>query len=196
VHRPLRRVPPLLFLVLACGRAPATAGGAPAAVAPEIGRVLASDAIFPLEVAGVTPGDTTVTFATGRPRTIILRHGPPDNTVFVELAFPAEAFTGAGTPESVTVSVAPVPGLYGFTLGTSVAPAAGARVRFKYPVHFAAPAAGLARYGSVTRFERALVVLVRQEGGDWGVLPSQRPASDNLEAPLPGPGTYLLAAPR
>ncbi len=195
MHFPTRCAAPLLVLALACGRGPA-AGDPPATVAPEISRVLAADALFPLEIAGVTPGDTSVTFATGQPRTIILRHGPPDNTVFVEVAFPAEGFAGAGTPESVTVAVAPAPGVYGLTLTTSTPPAAGARLRFKYPVHFAAPAAGLARYGSVARFERALVVLVRLEDGGWGLLPSSRPAADNLEAPLRGPGTYLVAAPR
>jgi hypothetical protein len=193
---PSRLVPPLLALALACGRAPAATGGTPDAVPPAVGRVLPADELFPLEVAGVTPSDTTVTFATGRPRTIILRHGPPDNTVFVELAFPAAAFAAAGTPESVTVSVAPAPGLYGLTLTSTIPPDTGARLRFKYPVHFAAPAAGVARYGSLARFERALVVLVRLDDGRWGVLPSSRPASDNLEAPLRGPGTYLLAAPR
>ncbi|HMV32585.1 MAG TPA: hypothetical protein PKA50_10740 [Gemmatimonadales bacterium] len=192
---PTRFVAPLLTLALACSRAPAAADP-PAAVAPEIGRILGAEALFPLEIAGVTPGDTTVTFARGRPRTIILRHGPPDNTVFVEVTFPAEAFAGAGAPESITVTVAPAPGVYGLTVTSTLPPAAGARLRFKYPVHFAAPTAGLARYGSVARFERALVVLVRLEDGTWGVLPSSRPASDNLEAPLRGPGTYLVAAPR
>lgn len=191
----IRRFLPLVALAAACGRA-APGAPQPDAGGNQVNRVLAQADLFPLEVAGVAPGDTTVTFAAGTPRKIILRHGPPDNTVFVELAFPAEAFAAPGTPESVTVTVNPLPGLYGVTVGSSVPPASGARLRFKYPVHFAAPNAGLARYGSPVRFERALVVLVRLPDGAWGELPSSRPASDNLEAPLRGPGTYLVAAPR
>lgn len=191
----IRRVLPLVALVAGCGRA-APGTPSPNAGGSQVNRVLAQDQLLPLEVAGVTPGDTTVTFAAGGPRKIILRHGPPDNTVFVELAFPAEAFAAAGTPESVTVTVSPLPGLYGVTVTTSVPPADGALLRFKYPVHFAAPNAGLARYGSAIRYERALVILLRLPDGSWGELPSSRPAADNLEAPLRGPGTYLVAAPR
>lgn len=184
----------LLPLVTACGGA-RPAGPAPSAAA-EIGRTLTQAELLPLEVAGVAPGDTVVTFATGRLRKIILRHGPPDNTVFVELAFPADAFSGAGTPESVTVSVRPLPGLYGVTIESSLPPGPSARVRFKYPVHFAAPRAALERFGSRARYERALLVLVRVSEGSWGTLTSTRPASDNLEAPLRGTGAYLVAAPR
>jgi hypothetical protein len=183
----------VLPLLLACGR------GQPRPPAPtdgdDIGRTLSAAELLPLEVAGVVPADTVVTFATGRDRKLILRHGPPDNTVFVELSFPAAAFAPA-MAESVTVSVRPTPGVYGLTVESSVSPGAGARMRFKYPVHFAAPLAGLTRYGSSARFERALLILVRLDNGAWGVLPSTRPASDNLEAPLRGAGTYLVAAPR
>ena len=63
-------------------------------------------------------------------------------------------------------------------------------------MHFTAPRAALARYGSAARYEAQLAVMVQLENGGFGVLHSDRPASDNLRAPLRGPGTYLVAAPR
>jgi hypothetical protein len=144
----------------------------------------------------VPPEDTAVTLATGALRRIILRHGAPDNTVFAELTFPAECFAGPGTPESVTVEIRPRPGVYGIDVTSTVPPGPGAWVRFKYPVHFAAPVAALARYGSTARLERALAIATRLEGGQWRLLPSERPASDNLQAPLGSSGTYLVVAPR
>lgn len=185
--------PAALTVLLACGAAQPQ--GAPEPSPAAITAVLAAGDLLPLEIAGVTPTDTTVTFATGRDRKVILRHGPPDNTVFVELFFPAGGF-GASPAESVTVSVHPSPGLYGLTLATSQVPGPGARIRFKYPVHFGAPLAGLTRYGSPARYEQALVILRQLENGRWGRLPTTRPATDNLEAALGAAGTFLVAAPR
>ncbi|MDX2120543.1 MAG: hypothetical protein SF070_05675 [Gemmatimonadota bacterium] len=182
-----------LGALTACGRAGAPDPEAPAPA--EISRTLPADQLLALEVAGVAPGDTSVTWPAALERRIILRHGPPDNTVFVELEFPAGTFPANGTLDSVTVTVQPIPGLYGFRVETSLPPAAGGRVRFKYPVHFGATAAGLARYGTRARYERALLVLVQLDSLSWGVLPSTRPAADNLEAPLRGAGRYLVAAP-
>jgi hypothetical protein len=116
--------------------------------------------------------------------------------VFVELIFPADSFTDPEMPESVTVIVRARPGVYGIDVTTTAPPGPGALVRFKYPVHFAAPVAAIARYGSTVRFERALSVATRLESGQWGLLPSERPASDNLQAPLTASGTYLVVAPR
>ena len=145
---------------------------------------------------GVPPADTVVTLPTGTLRRILLRHGAPDNTVFAELTFPAECFAGPGTPESVTVEIRPRPGVYGIEVTSTVPPGRGALVRFRYPVHFAAPVAALAQYGSTARLEQALSIATRQAGGKWGLLPSERPASDNLQAPLGASGTYLVVAPR
>lgn len=182
-----------LGALTACGRTGAPDPEAPAPA--EISRTLPADQLLPLEVAGVAPGDTSVTWPAALERRIILRHGPPDNTVFVELMFPESSFAERGPLDSVTVAVEPTPGLYGFRLETSLPPAAGARVRFKYPVHFGATNAGLARYGTRARYERALLILVQLDSLSWGVLPTTRPAADNLEAPLRGAGRYLIAAP-
>lgn len=178
-----------------CGRP--TAAPAPAASgAPAITRTLPLEELFVLEASGVPPEDTVVTFRSGLSRRIIVRHGAPDFTIFLELDFGAETFAAPGTPDSVTAIVRPRPGVYGADVTLTVPPGPGARIRFKYPVHFAAPVAALRRYGSAARFERALAIAARQPGGAYGLLPSSRPASDNLEAPLAGSGTYLVVAPR
>jgi hypothetical protein len=184
-----------LLLGLACGSPPPSPAPKPTPTA-QVTRVLSLDQLFVLEMSGVSPEDTVVRLATGSVRQIIIRHGPPDNTVFVEVLFPAGTFSGPGTPESVTVEIRPRPGVYGIDVVTSVPPGAGALVRFKYPVHFAPPAAALARYGSAVRLERALSIATRLDNGRWGLLPSERPRSDNLQAPLQGAGSYLVVAPR
>ena len=147
-------------------------------------------------MAGIPPEDTTVRFPAEAPRLIIIRHGVPDNTVFVELNFPAGSFAPAAAGDSVTVTVHPRPGVYGIDLGLTAPFGVGATIRFRYPVHFMAPRAALARYGSAVRYEAQLAVLFRLESDRFGLLRSDRPASDNLRAPLRGPGTYLVAAPR
>lgn len=178
----------------ACGRPSAQ----PAPVAGPAGttRVLPLDRLYVLEMTGIPPEDTVVTFAAGTPRVIVLRHGVPDNTVFVELTFPDSAFRRDGGPDSVTVVVRPRPGLYALDLATTVVPRPGATIRFKYPIHFAAPLAALARYGSRARYERALAIGTLIDGTNYALLASTRPASDNLQAALPGPGTFVVAAPR
>ena len=191
----LRRViPATLLLLAACGSGRTRPGTATDGAAPA--RDLPLDQLHVLEMSGVPPEDTIVTFRTGASRRIILRHGPPDNTVFVELHFPPEAFPEATAPESVTVTVHPRPGIYGADVTITSPPEAGSTIRFKYPVHFSAPLAGIARYGSVLQFERALAIATLKEARLYTLLPSTRPASDNLEALLAGSGTYLVAAPR
>lgn len=160
-------------------------------------RVLPLDQLYVLEMAGIPPEDTVVTFHTGTARTIILRHGAPDNTTFVELRFPADVFGKDSLPDSVTVTVQPRPGIYGVDVRMSLEPRRGASIRFKYPVHFSAPIAALNKYGGTGRYERALAV-VRQvsDSAGYGQLASERPSSDNLQAGLQGSGVYLVAAPR
>jgi hypothetical protein len=157
---------------------------------------LPSAELFVLEMTGPPAEDTVVTFAAGAPRRIILRHGEPDNTPFAEVAFPDGAFPRADAPESVTVVVRPRAGVYGVEIETSAPPRPGGVVRFKYPVHFAAPVEAIARYGSRARFERALSVARLREDGKWQLLPSERPGQDNLQAELKGGGTYLVVARR
>lgn len=183
----------LVLAISACGRATTQGAGDASGDAPRE-RLLSQ--LYVLEMSGIPPEDTVVTFRSGLARTIVLRHGPPDNTVFVELAFPDSVFQGSQFPDSVTATIKPRPGVYGLDLGLSALPRRGATIRFKYPVHFLAPVAALRKHGSAVRFERTLSVARRIEGERFALLPSDRPASDNLRSALPGPGTYLVAGVR
>jgi len=147
-----------------------------------------------LEVSGVAPADTVLTIPAGTERIVVLRHGPPDNAVFAEVAFDSASFQAPrGTPVDVTIR--PRPGLYGIEL-TASAPIGSAELTFKYAVHFSAPAAAVQRYGTAILYERALAIGLLVDGRDLLLLPSTRPASDNLRARLPSSGTYIVAAPR
>jgi hypothetical protein len=168
---------------VAAGCAGRSAGVSDAALAGEpTGRVPA-DRVYVMEMSGIPAEDTTVTFLAGTARTILLQHGPPDNTVF-------------GGADLVSVTLSPRPGVYGLEVSLPRAPGPGATIRFRYPMHIAPPRAAEIRYGTRAKLEAALVVGRVLEGGTIGLLASSRPASDNLQAPLAGAGTYLLIAPR
>ena len=72
-------------------------------------RVIPLAAAIVLETAGPPPADTTVTFVAGEPRVIVLRHGPPENMVFAEVTFAAEAFR-ADSGRPVKVEIRPAAG--------------------------------------------------------------------------------------
>lgn len=184
----------LALAIAACGRATTQGAGGSSGDGGVRERQLSE--LYILEMSGIPPEDTVVTFRSGQARTIVLRHGPPDNTVFVELTFPDSVFRGSPFPDSVTATIKPRPGVYGLELGLTATPRRGATIRFKYPVHFLAPVAALRKHGSAVRFERTLSVARRIEGERFALLPSDRPASDNLRSALPGPGTYLVAGVR
>ena len=173
------------------GRASSGAKGAE----PTPSRVIPLASAIVLETAGPPPSDTAVTFTAGEPRTIVLRHGPPENVVFAEVSFAAGTFhADSGRP--VKVEIHPRPGLYGIDLVTSVPFSEGASVVFKYPRYFSAPAKARAVYGSDPLYERALAIgQMLGTGQTLALLPSTRPAPDNLHAALPAAGTYLVAAP-
>jgi len=148
-----------------------------------------------LETAGPPPADTSVTFVTGQPRVIILRHGPPTNIVFAELEFPPLAF-GPDSGREVQVDVRPRPGVYGLDVASTLPIGPGVTLVFKYARYFSAPERARVVYGSDGAFERALAVGQVQPGGTLRLAPSTRPAADNLRAPLPAAGSYLVAAPQ
>ena len=183
----------LCLAAAACGgsRPPASGGGT---AAPPGVRVLPLAEAIVLETAGSPPPDTTVTFIAGEPRIIVLRHGPPDYIVFAELSFPAPAFAERGL--EVRVDVHPRPGVYGLEIAASLPIRDSASVTFKYPRYFAASARARAIYGSDVAYERALSVGRVVPGGMLALLPSTRPAPDLLQAPMPAPGAYLVAAPQ
>ena len=147
--------------------------------------------VYVLEADGGPPADTTVTFPAGSSRVVVVRHPAPDHAMFAEVAFDSASFTATGGEAQVTIR--PRPGVYGIDLeGNGLRQA---RVTFKYAVHFLAPADARDRYGSDIAFERQLFVGALQ-GDRITFLPSSRPATDNLAATLPGPGSYIVSAPR
>jgi hypothetical protein len=182
----------LCVALAACGgRASSATPGAE----PTPARVVPLASAIVLETAGPPPADTAVTFTAGEPRIIVLRHGPPENVVFAEISFaPGTFHADSGRP--VKVEIHPRPGLYGIDLVTSVPFSEGASVVFKYPRYFSAPAKARAVYGGDALYERALAIgQVLGTGQTLALLPSTRPAPDNLQAALPAAGTYLVAAP-
>jgi hypothetical protein len=181
-------------MLAGCRGRPQVQGGQPPS--PETPNVtLPLNQLYVLESWGAPPLDTSVAFLPGSRRTILLRHAPPDNTVFAELSLPAEVFP-AGAADSIRVSIEPRPGVYGVTITCTPGFAEGAILTFRYPVHFAAPREASLKYGNPAQFERALGIGVQENDGRYRLLPSTRPAADNLTATIPGPGVYLVAAPR
>ena len=163
--------------------------------APTQSRVLAQARVVVLETSGPPPADTSVTFTAGELRTIILRHGPPENFTFARLTFLPQAFGDSG--QSVRVDVHPRPGVYGIDLTTSQPLRGnGARLVFEYARFFSAPAQARRVYGSDVLFERALAVGRLLPEARIELLPPSRPASDAIAADLSAPGTYLVAAPQ
>lgn len=150
------------------------------------------DSVFVLESGGPQPEDTTVAIAPGASRVIIVRRGAPDNSLFARLVVPADT---TGT-DSVRLTLRPRPGLYGVDLEVEGGLAAGAELTMSYAVHFAAPEGARARYGSDLGLEKFLFLTQAFPDGRLVFLPTTRPGSDLVTATLPGPGRYLVAAPR
>lgn len=180
-----------ILLLAACGgRRRAEPAPLPGESGTTLGTLPAA-AVLELEVAGAQPSDTTVTAQAGVPRTVVVRHGFPDNAVFAEVRFDSLAFAGGS---DVTISVRPLPGLYGVTIETSRA-FTSAQLTFHYAVHFLAPAEARVTHGSNIAFERTLAI-GRLEAEQVAFMTSHRPGTDLLRATISQPGTYLVAAPR
>jgi len=186
----------VLILLAACGGPPRGAA-APAGPAPvTVTAVLPLDRLYVLEMSGAPPADTVVTFANGTSRTVIVRHAPPDNNVFVVVSLPAGTFAADSALDSIRIGIRPQPGTYAVAIDCNAAIGLGATITFKYPVHFLPPRDALQRYGNALAYERALAVARKRPDGQYDLLASSRPATDNLAAPLGGAGVYLAAAPR
>lgn len=163
----------------------------PGSAAP---RTLPLARTIALETAGPPPGDTSVTFTTGTPRVIVMYHGG-ESIAFARLSFDAAAFGDSG--RAVQVDVRPRPGVYGLDLTTSLPFRGGqAAVTFVYGRYFSAPVRARQVYGSDVAFEKALAVGQLLPDGQVTLLSSARPAADNLHAPLPATGGYIVAAPQ
>jgi len=151
--------------------------------------------VFVLESWGATPTDTVLTFHAAEERSVVLRRESPDNSLFTKVTFPAGSLIPT-SGDSVMVRLTTRPGLYGVDLATEAQAQQGAQITFSYAIHFVAPAGARTAYGSEIRFEQFLGV-GRLDGDSTLVfLDSWRSASDLLMATIPGPGRYLVAAPR
>lgn len=176
-----------------CGSRPARASPE-TPVAPTASRHVPLSRVIVLETSGPPPPDTSVTFVTGTRRTIVLYHGG-ENITFARLTFEPGAFADSGA--TVRVDVRPRPGIYGLDLTTSLPQRENqADVIFEYSRYFSAPARARQVHGSDIGFERALAVGRLLPDAQVELLPSTRPAADNLRADLPAVGSYIVGAPQ
>jgi hypothetical protein len=152
--------------------------------------------VFVLEASGSQPEDTTVTISPGSRRVVVVRRSGPDYGIFARLEFPPPPLGAATASGPTTLTIRPRPGLYALDLGLEGPIVAGAVITFSYGAHFIAPAGARARYGGDLAFERELAIGRVEADGRVHFLPTARPGSDMLTAPLVGPGRYLVAAPR
>ena len=185
----------LLATLAACGpphaSAPGPAGPEPKALPP---RPL--DQVFVLEAAGSQPDDTVLQLAPGSHRVIVLRRESPDFGLFARVELGDSTLKSPGNAGSVPLSLRPRPGEFGVELESPAGLGKGGSILFSYGAHFVAPAGARERYGSDIYFERALAIGRLEANGQVVFLPTLRPGSDMLSAPLDGPGRYLVAAPR
>ena len=173
-----------------------TPGSTPrASTAPVAVRTVPRDEAEPVEVGGIAPDDTVVTIHRGEARIVIMRHGPPDRTEFVELTLPNTVFAKA-TKDSVQITIKTRPGVYGVELSADADWGPGTQLAFKYAVHFYPPAKALRQYRTLTEVERRLTVARRGENGDLTIYYSSHPAPDVLRALIPGGGSYVMVVGR
>lgn len=193
--RAATRLAPLAAAVgLACGPPKAAVNGSvEPTTAPRPTRVVAESTLYVLESWGPPPTDTAVSWPAGERRVILLRHAPPDNSPFAELVVPEGALASGGTIEA---RLLPLPGIYGLEVQLPGELEPPGTLVFRYPVHFSAPAGAREAYGGDVDYEQALVIGQLLPGGRVALLPVTRPAADNLSAIIPGPGRYIVAAPR
>ncbi|HEX6105292.1 MAG TPA: hypothetical protein VFZ26_06895 [Gemmatimonadales bacterium] len=190
---PWSRASWLWLAVVACGGRTPPAPTSPDAPTPA--RIIPLGEAIVLESVGPPAADTSVTFVAGERRAIVLRHGPPENIVFAELWFLPESF-GPDSGRPVRVDVRPRPGVYGVDVASSLPIRSGAYLVFKYARFFSAPARARTVYGNDVIYERALAIGRLRPDSLLALLPSVRPASDMLRAPLPASGSYIVAAPQ
>jgi hypothetical protein len=188
----------LLIGLLGCGGQPTSSSAPTPKVAPVSSvptKVLPMAQLFAAGVSATAPRDTTVTVSPSRGRTIILRHPEPDEVVFAVVVLPPNAFDSTdATPVKVTIR--PTPGIYGLGIETTRPLANPGSVTFTYARFFAAPPDAITRYGSAVVFERSLEVGHVLADGTVATLPSDRPGPDQLHAPLPAAGRYLVVGLR
>lgn len=185
----------LVAALAACGPPHPSAPG-PATPEPKPLATRPLDQVFVLEAAGSQPDDTVLQLAPGTHRVIVLRRESPDFGLFARVELGDSTLKSAGSGSTVALSLRPRPGEFGLELESAAGLGKGGTILFSYGSHFVAPAGARERYGSDIYFERALAIGRLERNGEVVFLPTLRPGSDMLSAPLDGPGRYLVAAPR
>lgn len=186
-----------MLLLAACGPPKGIQpGGVPANAPPPVLAPRPLAQVFMLEASGAAPEDTVVEVHRTARRVIVLRRSAPDFGQFVTVEFGASTDTAAGGGPGAKVGLKPIPGLYGLDLTILGQVSDSARITFSYGTHFVAPAGARERYGSNLAFEKLLAIGKVGDDGIVVFLPTQRPGSDMVSAPLQGPGRYVVAAPR
>lgn len=160
--------------------------------------------MLPLAPSAPAPAPTTfvVRNATGTVRRVL--HPDPFNTLFVELSFPAGSLASLGgvpllANDSVTVTVTPLSGLYGFTLSPAqlvFARGSEPTARLVY-AEYGDLAAGAGSYASPSEFAAALDLWFEIGVDRWRRTAGSGPAGlDAVAGRLAEAGTFVVAAPR
>ncbi len=185
-----------MVLLLGCGTPQGIAPGSqgPPAPKPIPPRPLAE--VFVLEAAGAQPDDTVVVLLPGAQRVIVLRRSAPDFGLFARIELGDSTLKAPAGAPNAGLTLRPLPGEYGLELEVRGMVGEGGSILFSYGSHFVAPAGARERYASDIYFERELSIGRLDSTGQVVFLPTRRPGSDMLQAPLSGPGRYLVAAPR
>ena len=154
--------------------------------------------VFVLEAAGVQPDDTSLALAPGAARVIVLRRSAPDFGLFARIEVGDSTVRTPNGGSTAELTLRPRPGEYALELELPAGGSLGksGTLLFSYGEHFVAPAGARERYGSDIYFERELSIGRLTDKGEVVFLPTERPGSDMLRAPLSGPGRYLVVAPR
>jgi len=183
------------MLLLACGAPRPGDPNAPAQTPKPLPSRPLSE-VFVLEAAGAQPDDTALSVPAGAYRVIVLRRSAPDFGLFARIELGDSTLQAAGSGPITRLTIRPRPGEYGLDLEVQGEVGKGGSILFSYGAHFVAPAGAREHYGSEIYFERALAIGRVDEKGQVSFLPTERPGSDMVRATLPGPGRYLVAAPR
>ena len=148
-----------------------------------------------LESSGVAPEDTVAKVPVEKGRVIMVRRGPPDNSLFARIDVPTKVLPG-NPGDSAEITVRPRPGIYGVDLEFQADSATRMTLTFSYALSFVAPAGARERYGSDLEFEKVLLIARLEPDGVVRFLPTTSPGADLVTATVTAPGRYLVAAPR
>ncbi|MEO5798969.1 MAG: hypothetical protein ABIZ70_00860 [Gemmatimonadales bacterium] len=152
-------------------------------------------AVWVLERSGASPPDTIVKYSARFGRTIVMRHGAPDNAIFAIIEVPPDS-TRKAPGDSVTVRLAVSAGRYGVELLSTDSLSPGIRLTFSYATHFQEPSEAVAKYATPALFEQNMAAAHQLGADQLQFVVTERPAADMLRFTVTGKGVWLLAARR